>query len=163
MKKILIAVIVLLFAIPMMGQGYIQTCRMIGGYWDEWKDNYNTSVKGYVDNFVIYESYRHPSDYCLKVVIKDFSMPDKKTRRMHMKNDKWYVYSGYIEYYALPSSSIGDYVWRFPEGECYDTKINKKNLYLKRIRATIKIAPYKDRPRTYNIWFSDYAVGISFK
>lgn len=155
MKKLLIFIFLLVATLPCLGQIY--TCTNINGYWGKWEQQYVCSITGNFDNFVLHSSIQHPSEYYCKVVIQNFSVPDKKTKRIHNKNKIWYEYTGYIEYYVASWWDEGDFVSVFPSGAPYSTKNGYR---LKRSKATIKIAPYKKSPRVYNIWFEGYGVGI---
>lgn len=154
MKKLLLLFFLCLFTLPCFSQIY--TCTNINGYWGKWQKEYVLSATGDINNFVLHSSTSHPSEFYCKVVIQNFSMPDKKTKRLYCKNKIWYEYTGYIEYYVASWWSVEDYVRNFPVGP-YNTE---NGYHLKRSKATIKIAPYKKSPRVYNIWFEGYGVGI---
>jgi hypothetical protein len=91
----------------------------------------------------------------------DYVRPDKKTRKQHHKNNIWYEYSGWVEYYVRDEYPTIEKVleaYQFPmiqpKGETARAK--------RRARATIRIAPYKEAPECFNIYFDGVAVGISF-
>lgn len=138
----------------------------INGYWGDWKDSFNgnfnskisyISFNGVYDNFIIHDSFKHPSNYIMKVVINNFQLDtDKKSKKQRIKNNTWYEYSGTVEYYTeLTFQNFGDLASTWPHG-AWDTSNGKKHV----VKAKIKIAPYEDYPRVYNIWFEQWGVGI---
>jgi hypothetical protein len=106
------------------------------------------------------KSGSQPWDWCFEFEM-DYGRPDKKTRKQHQKNNIWYEYSGWVEYYVTdeyPTIQKVLEAYQFPmiqpKGETARAK--------RRARATIKIAPYKKAPECFNIYFDGVAVGISF-
>lgn len=172
MKRIIISL--LLFVIPLFISAQIKVCGYYDGYWGEWEDAYCTNLYGMLDTslpylnvygnysgFCTYQNTAHPSNYSFKFQITNYTIPDKKTKKEHLKNGKWYEYSGTVEYYVneeLPTIKEilkrRSFFGRFPS-------ISQSNGTKKRnVNATIQIAPYKDHPKVYNIWFEGVAVGI---
>ena len=159
MKKYLLVVIFSIFALPCLGQ--ISTSININGYWGKWSSSNSYVAYGTDAQFIIYDKLRHPSRYDLKVVITNFDFPDAKEKRKHLKTGEWYTYEGYIEYQPQFDDSTKEYnldafVHSFHAGYCY------YNPGLKKLKAIIKIAPYRKSPQTYNIWFDKYGLGLSF-
>ncbi len=88
--------------------------------------------------------------------------PDKKTIKLHYKNNMWYEYSGTVEYYVTEKyPTILDILkaFDFPYFN-YDSGSDGNPCVKRTARATIKIAPYKDHPKCYNIYFDNIGVGI---
>lgn len=138
----------------------------INGYWGAWEDSFNSNFNskisyiyfnGVYDNFIIHDSKKHPSNYIMKVVIDHFKLDtDKKSKKQRIKNNTWYEYSGTVEYYTeLTFQNFEDLASTWPHG-AWDTSNGKKHV----VKAKIKIAPYEDYPRVYNIWFEQWGVGI---
>ena len=124
-------------AFPLCALAQLSTNIYYNGYWGEWKKQYYTYTKQ--SWYQIYGNY------------------SKEERKNHRKNNIWYEYTGIVEYSvnsdyptikdALKSS------YTFP---C----VKNGDGYKKTARATIKIAPYKDYPQVYNIWFEDVGIAI---
>lgn len=168
-------VVSLLFlVVSLYASAQIKICGYYDGYWGEWEEAYHTNLYGMFDTtlpylkiygnysgFCTYQNTAHPSTYSFKFQITNYVVPDKKSRKEHLKSGKWYEYNGTVEYYVnneLPtikqimkrSSIFGSFPLITPS-----TDTRKRN-----VNATIQIAPYKDHPRVYNIWFEGVAVGI---
>lgn len=155
MKKYLLLFVLCFFTFPCLGQIY--TSVNIGGYWGKWKQSSSYyTVQGHYDNFIIYDSYDHPSEYNFKVVITNYSVPDAKTRRQHWNNKQWYTYYGYIEWKMPDDCEIKDVIDVFP---VCPGSVSGKYKKIKR-NATIKIAPYKKNPNVYNVWVDGYGIAI---
>ena len=148
------------------------------GYWGEWEDAYISSLYGddntvdtslpymkiYGDysGFCTYANTDHPSAYMFKFQITNYITPDKKTRKYHLKNNKWFEYNGVVEYFVKDEhESIKDIL---AKGSVFGRIPATQSIWpgaKKRIaNATIKIAPYKDHPKVYNIFFEGVGVGI---
>ena len=87
---------------------------------------------------------------------------DKSTIKNHLKNNLWYEYSGTVEYYVTEDYPTIESVLRtfdFPYFNC-NSGYNGNPCVKRTAKATIKIAPYKKRPKVYNIYFDNVAVGI---
>ena len=82
-----------------------------------------------------------------------------------MKNELWYEYSGFVEYYVTeqyPTITAILRAFEFPKFNCNSG--SDGNPCVKRTaRATIKIAPYKKRPKCYNIYFDNIGVAIDME
>lgn len=152
MKRLLIFIFLFIFALPCLGQVY--TCVNIDGYWGKWENSQYYYTKGTTDNFIIYHTWRHPSEYTFKVVISNYFRPDNKTKRRHWKNNEWYEYSGYVEWRMPDNYEIKDALYAFPN--CPSSTKYKKI----KLQATIKIAPYKKVPSVYNVWIKGYGYGL---
>ena len=135
------------------------------GYWGEWHGGDNYLAKGTYNDFIAYKSGIHPSEYYFKL---KFNVTDavngeipKKERKRRLKNKEWYEYEGTIEFYLNEKFStlkswvvdFGRMGWSFPRrNQNGTTKIE--------VPCKIRIAPYKDKPRVYNVWFDNF--GIAF-
>lgn len=156
--------ILFLTIIPYCVYAQLSTCAYYDGYWGEWKKEYYSYTKqswydiyGNYSGFIVYFESFHPSTYLFKFQINSYKTPTKDEMKYHRKNNTWYEYSGTAEYFvnseyptikdALKSSG------RFP-------RVKNGEGYKKTVHATIKIAPYKDHPRLYNIFFEDVAIAL---
>ena len=153
----------------------ISTNSWHDGYWGEWKSHtmrftysspiYEYGLSGGKEGIAIYKKGDHPSAFFFRFAITTYFVnPDKKTKKAHIKNDTWYEYQGRVEYYVTEEYPDIVSILRKYEFPCFNINSGSEgNPCVKRTaNATIKIAPYKDHPRVYNIYFDNVAVGISF-
>lgn len=154
--------------------GQTQVCSNINNVWGDWNTLYDATITGRFSDLMFCQNYTHTSDYYFRVTITNFSIPDKKTKRAHIKQDIWYTYSGYVEYAPYISKFDGSKMIyepsNSPEGKLNALKYFYKapdddiifniNRYRRRVKATIKIAPYKNTPEVYNVWFEGFGIGI---
>jgi hypothetical protein len=164
MKK-LILFLFLLVSCAIYGQAQVkglQYCTMVDGYWSAWKYDYIVMLQGKYDEFIIYQSYDHPSDYSIKVKIYGMNMEvDKKERKRRIKENQWYEYRGSIEYYTNDYHPNVKETLReqFLPGSFATAAQTGSKIHIR--PATIRIAPYKKRPVTYNILFDGLGIGLS--
>ena len=184
MKKI---IIFLFFLIPIFCYGYVapqlRSCIYIDGEWTNWtrQEHFITGrplypfyllYNRFEDNF---EGFRFKPDkgplnsFCFKFEIDNYIKPNKREIKQHLKNEQWYEYTGWVEYFVcerLPT--IYDVLidvtknasWiNFPNipSDGYPARVVKR-----RARAIIKIAPYKKIPKVFNIYFDGVGVGLWF-
>lgn len=168
MKKIILLLLCFMLSInsSLYAQYFrsFQTCTCIDFVWSDWKDQYLDihTLSGNYHSFCIYSTDYHPSSYLFKFTIDNFSKPDKKTIRQHWRSKTWYEYTGWVEYnisesYPTAEAGLKGY-WRMPT-----VSKGGKGVITKRVRATIKIAPFKRLPNTYNIFYEGVGLGISLK
>jgi len=134
-------------------------------YWGEWHGGDNYKAKGTYNDFVAYWYINHPSEYYFKLT---FNVPNaingevpKKERKRRLKNNQWYEYEGTIEFYLNDNiSTVKQWVMNFGKiGRGYPYRNIGNNIRIE-YPCKIRIAPYKDNPRTYNIFFDKF--GIAF-
>lgn len=149
-----------------------ESCININGYWSKWEQQRGISCQlqynHIQDKFegLLFYINNQPWDYMFKIDIDNYYKPNKKERKKHLKDKVWYQYQGWVEYYVIDSyPTILDVLkWTgFPSISPERYKHMAPNVVKRRARATIKIAPYKDLPSTFNILFDNIGVGISFK
>lgn len=166
----------LLLTTSLYAHSQIRVCGYYNGYWGEWEDGaiggflYGRpdetlpylKVYGNNSGFCIYISDSHPSDYTFKFHANNFIFPDKKTRKEHLKRNEWYEYYGTVEYYIdNVLTTIKDILKRGSAlGRIPVIPPTSPNARKRTVNATIKIAPYKDHPKVYNILFEGVGVGI---
>ena len=161
MKKILILILLSIFSL--MAKSQIYTCYYLDGYWGQWEEQIMFRLYGNSHSFSVYEYGTHPSEFIFRFQIHSYSTPDKKTIKHHFKNNLWYEYSGTVEYYVseeYPTIRTILRKYRFP---FYGGWVRPGPCATRTAKATIRIAPYKQYPRVYNIWFDDVAVGIDLR
>ncbi|MCX2573659.1 hypothetical protein [Pedobacter sandarakinus] len=108
------------------------------------------------NEFIIYKAYDHPSKYIFKVTMFGQVVEmDKKKRKEAIKSGKWYEYPAMVEYYtANMSDRFEDLIVNWPIVS-YSNESEKHY-----VAATVTIAPYKDKPKNYNIWFEGLGLAI---
>ena len=154
----------------------ISTCAYHDGYWGEWishtfrygygiPDKEQFKLYGNYSGFIIYQATDHPSEYIFKFNADSYSTPDKKTIKYHLKNNLWYVYTGTVEYYVTESYPTITSILKAYDFTYFNCNSGSAgNPCAKRTaRATIKIAPYKKRPKCYAIYFDNVGIGIDLE
>lgn len=166
--------IVILFIIsPSLLKGQIKTCGYFDGYWGAWEENYFMDIFGRIDytlpcqkvygdysGFCIYQAQAHPSYYSFRFKITNYVEPSKKTKKEHLKSKQWYDYNGIVEYYVTDKYPTAKACVRSSSGNFPSVLPTTEGAKKKTVNARIQIAPYKDHPQVYNIWFEDVGVGI---
>lgn len=136
------------------------------GYWGKWQ-SYGNIIYGNYSSMVIHHPDHHPSDYQFKFVITNFNTPTKDEMKWHLKNNEWYQYDGYVEYYVTDKCpTIKDVFkfWQFPSITPSRHRIDagEEPCAKRTAKAIIRIKPYKDHPSCYNFWFDDVAFAVEF-
>lgn len=164
MKRVLI-VILLTVSITAYSQNFSYN-KCINGIWGDWeRPPYGMFVlkligdKDLYNEFVIYGVNDHPSKYVMKVTMfGPVVEKDKKKRKDAIRSKAWYEYPAMVEYYTLNMADrFKDIIGRWPL-DGYNTDFEKHY-----VAATVKIAPYKDKPESYNVWLEDFGLGIQLK
>lgn len=163
MKKIFVAFVLSLLSITAVGQGTFQYCTMKDNIWGEWKESIAYPYfSGYVVNsvgegdYVIYNTFDHPSNYIFRVKINGFYVDkDKKSRKEHVKNNKWYEFTGIVEIFTDSDT----FVSQFPHVPTKDKPELKSNS----LPARIIVEPYKKHPKVLNIFFDGKGLGLEGK
>lgn len=158
MKKVII-----LYCITMLltacGSIYKLSCsQYLDGYWGEWQSIEYDKVEGQPDNFVIYGSNGHPSQFYVRVRINGYNSYVVKS----LKKDQSVDYSGTIEYpqrdMRVSANAYSQQSRTWVEGlpyleRWYDSVIIKRN-------ASIRIFRNFDGSLTYNIFFDGVGAGF---
>jgi hypothetical protein len=158
MKKF---VLILLFVLGVANDSLAQISinSYYDGYWGSWRNTSGCSIRGNYSGFIIYASKDHPSQYFFKFQITNYSTPDTNTLKYCRKNNEWLKYSGIVEYFVSESyPTIADVLKKNHFPSKFDS--SKEPVAKRTTNATIKIAPYKNHPKVYNIWFDGIGVGI---
>lgn len=162
MKKIL--TLLFFVAFPLFAEAQLSTNVYYDGYWGEWKREYYSysksswySIYGNYSGFIVHFESFHPSTYLFKFQIDTYRTPTKDEIKYHRKNNIWYEYSGTAEYFINNEyPTIKDALKSFNKFP----SVKNGDGYKRTVNATIKIAPYKDHPRVYNIFFEDVAIAL---
>ncbi len=149
-----------------IAQAQISLSAYFDGYWSDWKSCAQTiKIHGEYGGFIIYDQEEGPWSHFFKFTINNFCIPDKDTRKSNLKNDKWYEYSGTVEYYICDDYPTAYSVFKSSKAPVFVTESwsKKTERPIKKITspAKIKIRPYKDHPEVYNIWYDNVGLGIS--
>lgn len=162
MKKLMLFIIVLCSVQLTFGQRNFTYGKRIDGIWGNWTGSGLVCKGDYKDLFV-YRSNDHPSNYIFRLKISGMeklfssSKEDKKLRKEHLKENKWYEFEGELYFYG--ARIYKDFFSSFP------------NIYLGatseplnggRVKVNIKVAPFKDKHgiQTYNINYDGLGLGI---
>ncbi len=161
MKKIISIFCFLLF-ITNNTFGQIKLAGYFDGFWSPWRANSSTQVYGNYEGFVIHTQEDGPWNYRFKFKIDNFNVPNKKQRKKDIKANKWYVFSGTVEYYISDGYPSALEMFRMNKGPALHPSKFNDGTPTKKItsKATIKVAAFKDLPTVYNIWYDKVALGI---
>lgn len=163
MKKLFLFFLLVLFSTSVYSTSWIKTAIYQNNIWYPWEKGSYVVQSGTYNQFSVHSYFEDSSHFYFRVTIDNFSIPDKKTRKARLKNDEWYEYTGYIEYWIddehmnFLSCISGRSV---PIAACPWVKFDKTPSIVKKSPATIKIAPYEKYPVTYNLWFE--GIGFAF-
>lgn len=145
------------------------------GYWGNWDRTQSVRFNGNYSGFVCYwdgSSWQdHPSQWFFRFQINNYIEPTKKEKKQHLKKNIWYEYTGTVEYYisdeyqdiksVLKSSNTP--IYRFVRPSTHRVEKGEMPCVKRTAQARIKIAPYKDHPKVYNIWFENVGVAIDLE
>lgn len=181
-RKILLLIMGILGLLPIYSQATFRTCCYYNGFWGDWSD-YWTCCWGNYSGFILYSSGEHKSNYHFGFQIDGYTTPTKKEIKEHKKSDTWWTYTGTVEYYIsdvyptfksclmelgrpLEEKDTKDYDYiykKLPLARATNMRKYGKTIGFTKVtsKATIKIAPYKKHPDTYNIWVDDVGFAIS--
>ncbi len=163
MKKA-IFIISLLFCVSFNSSAQIYCSGYFDGYWSDWKSmGTGTKIKGGYDGFIIYLDKEGPWNYRFKFTIDNYNVPDKKQRKKDIKEDRWYVFSGTVEYYVTDKYPTILSIFRESKGPMLAPAKLDNGKPTRKItsKATIKIAAFKKSPQIYNIWFDNVGLGLN--
>lgn len=176
MRNLIISIIMWIsISIPSFAQfGFntYSTCAYYDGFWSKWDDRYTNifDLYGNYHSIAIYEANTHPSNFYFKFEIDNFQIPDKKTIKNHYKNKTWYEYSGWVEYnitdqYPTAKDALRNNPILFPNFPYVlpQQRGDTKPTVTKRVRATIKIEPFKKTPKVYNIFYENVGFAINLE
>lgn len=165
MKRFLFVTLVTLICSMAYSTSWIKTTICQNGTWYPWNESSFVGQYGTWDRFVVYHTDRDPSNFYFRITIENFSIPPKKVRKEHIKNNEWYQYKGYIEYWIdddhmdfLSNLYVPNIL--LPMKSTPWNKYNGRPSIIKKTEAVIKIQPYEKTPVTYNIWFE--GIGFAF-
>ena len=162
MKRLFIAVFVTLLSVTMFAQ--IKRAAYFDGYWSDWKSDsqVNWAIRGSYAGFIIYPKASGPWEPWFKFTINNFYMPDAKTRKKNVKYGQWYEFTGTVEYYISDDYISAYQIFKTRRGASFVNPKQPDGRPTKKVtsQAKIKIAPYKDHPTVYNIWYDNVGLGI---
>lgn len=161
MKKIIFLISVLM-CYSFNSSAQIKFSAYFDGFWSPWGESADARVYGNYEGFVVHTVSEGPWNYRFKFTIHDFKVPNKKQRKKDIKANRYYEFSGTVEYYVSDIYPSAISAFRENKGPHFLPTKNRRGNPAKKItsKATIRVAPFKDVPRTYNIWYDGVALGI---
>jgi len=146
------------------------------GMWHGWDDVIGYSVSGYYANFYLYNRADGFSNYVLRVTINDYKEPDKKIKKMLIKNNQWIEFDGTVEYficddyptaydifknrrhyyYGLAHYGLNLIYWNYR-----DEQWNQRPTVRVKKGCKVRIAPFKKRPEMLNVSWENVGLGIN--
>jgi hypothetical protein len=162
MKKFLF-VISILFFFSLNSSAQINVCAYFDGFWSPWGAAVEAKIYGNYEGFVIHSAEEGPWGYRFKFKIDNFNVPKKKQRKKDMKANKFYEFTGTVEYYVSDIYPTAIDAFRDHKGPWFSPAKNLRGNPAKKItsKATIKVAAFKDYPKVYNIWYDNVGLGIN--
>lgn len=166
MKKIIISLFFTLICVCASAQYYnslIECSLYKTNYWTNWLEGSGVSFYGGWSQITAYDPLTgNLSAFYFRVTVNNFAIPDKKTRKEHVKTNTWYEYTGTMEYWIDDEHMTFESTCNrnFPISANPSVKFNDTPSIIKKSTAKIKIAPYEKYPQTYNIWFDN--IGFAF-
>ena len=164
MKKFIVIIFALL-CVSFGASAKIGAAVYFDGYWSEWKHfGSGEELHGNYDGFVIYIKKEGIWNYRFKFKIDNMTFPNKKQRKKDIKANKWYEFTGTVEYYITDNYPTVLKLFRDAKGPMFAPAKLDNGRPTKKItsKAKIKIAAFKDLPEVYNIWFDGVGFGIDF-
>jgi hypothetical protein len=143
----------------------ISICFYVNGYWGTWHETFFYGVYGNYGGFCFYEKSDHPSEYLFRFTITNYIPPTKEMLKKARKSNTWLEYTGTAEYYVNDDNPTIDKLF-MDEVFLSPKKISDRPtrpIVKRTAKARIRIRPYKDHPRVYNIWFDNVAFGIDLE
>ena len=161
MKKVLFTFCFLLFAAN-NSWGQISFSAYFDGFWSPWIQASEARVYGNYESFVVHTVADGPWNYRFKFTIHDFKVPNKKQRKKDIKAGRYYEFTGTVEYYVTDEKPTARDAFRKNKGPVFISAESKDGRPNRKItsKATIRVSPFKDYPRVYNIWYDNVALGI---
>lgn len=161
MKKA-IFIFILFFCISFDSLAQLKGAGYFDGYWSNWVPMGDAKIHGNYDGFILYVDTEGPWEYRFKLTVNNMVFPNKKQRKKDIKDGKWYEFTGTVEFYTTNAYPTILSIFRAQKGIMFaPAKLKDGRSSIKMTsRAKIKIAPFKDLPEVYNIWFDNVGVGI---
>lgn len=134
-----------------LGLDYISYAQYLGSRWGPWHQTESDWINGYPDNFVVYNKSHHPSEYGVKVITNGLNLDT-------MEKEKWYSYSGTIEFYSAYSNAkdASYYLVKLSDPLGIGTQVK---MYTHRRPARIDVMR-KRKGAVFNIFFDDVGLAI---
>lgn len=131
------------------------------GAWDEWRE-VGTLIAKYRDDSGFILKTRGQIEY-FSFRINNYIPPSKKEKKIHRQNNIWFEYQGTVEYYVNDRFPTANDVAKCGVLVMPNPRIDETPCVKRTCMAEIKIAPYKDEPECYNIWFDNIGVGLDVR
>lgn len=137
-----------------------KACFNYKGSWSNWELIYGDISKysdgsGYAlnSNGLIYFSFK----------ITSLLPTTKEELKEHLKTGEWIEVNGWVEYYVNDMKPTAADVAKTSYFVIPNPRKDKTPNARRMASATIKIAPYKNKPEVYNIWFDGIGVGLDVR
>ena len=160
--------VVLIFSLLCISNGKAKSVEIayaIDNYWSRWTYK-SYEIAGTYADFVLFKAWDHPSAFSLRIKVNNYSKPSKSTIKDYIKMNRWFEYSGTVEYWVSEEyPTIKDALKKTedlvsnPDSKHSSQKSGAK---VKRTaNAKIKIQFNKDGTmRGYNLFFDGIGYGI---
>lgn len=129
------------------------------GAWSSWVPMYESLYRSTDWSSLILKTKPGQINF-FEIDIKNYSFPSKKDIKKHLKENKWYEYTGTVEYYVNDDYPTAEVVAKRERLVMPNPRIDQTPNVKRTAKATIKIQPFKKTPKVYNVWFDNIAVGL---
>lgn len=171
MKRLLLLLsFYLITTFAIQSQTWGSFASYVDGYWSEWRRHYVRlqGEFGMFGSILMYEYGSHPSQFLWKININYFQIPKKSVLRKYRKQNKWFEYKGTIEYYITDDKPNAKTILKqadYPDVNpaFHDVSRGDMPCVKKTSQAVIRIAPYKDQPKCFNIYFDGVGFAIDLE
>lgn len=158
MKKILLLLILVCTSIVATAQ---RANFCYKGEWSQWRE-YPGRTFSNSDNSAIVLKSAGGTQY-FAFFIDHYVKPSKKDLKQHIKSDTWFEYTGTVEYCVNDEYPTAESLAKACRFVVPNPRVQDTPTVTRTTRATIKIAPYKEVPVVFNIWFDNIGIGISVR
>lgn len=93
--------------------------------------------------------------------ISNFNFPNKKTRKEHLKTDKWFVLYGTVDYYVNDNYPTAEDLAKNCLLVIPNPRSDQSPSVKRHTTCEIRIAPFKKEPTCWNVYFDGIGIGIS--
>lgn len=127
--------------------------QYIDGYWGKWEKFYSETYQGSPRQFIVYNKYGHPSNFCFRVTITD-------TFNEYTVPDDFVSFNGYIECRGTQWHDRKPFTLQEQSRFFVRLPTKSSGNIIKR-PATIRIMRIPKRGYVYNIFFDDVGLGLT--
>lgn len=96
----------------------------------------------------------------LSFQITNFTLPDKKSRKEHLKTGQWFSFYGTVDYYVNDDYPTAEDLAKHCRLVIPNPRTDQSPSVKRHTVCEIRIAPFKKEPECWNIFFDGIGIGI---